>query len=99
MLQQLVDAVVLASIYVLFSLGMSLAWGILGILNLAHGAILMFSALVSYLWADSHQMPLGVALAHRVHGGRAPLPASGARARSAISGGRTATRKSVSCGS
>jgi len=62
MLQQLLDSVVLASIYILFSIGMSLAWGILGILNLAHGAILMFSAYVAYLWADSTSASLPMVL-------------------------------------
>lgn len=52
MLQQLFDATVLASIYTLFAVGMSLAWGILGILNLAHGAVLMTSAFAAYVWAD-----------------------------------------------
>jgi len=61
--QQLLNALVLASIYVLFSLGMTLAWGVLGILNLAHGAILVGSAYSVYLIGDDRQMPLGVVLA------------------------------------
>jgi branched-chain amino acid transport system permease protein len=62
MVQQLLDSVVLASIYILFSIGMSLAWGILGILNLAHGAILMFSAYLAYVWANAHHSSLVVVL-------------------------------------
>ncbi len=62
MIQQLIDALVLASIYVLFALGMSLAWGVLGVLNLAHGAVLMFSAYIAYVFANSHRLPLGVVL-------------------------------------
>jgi branched-chain amino acid transport system permease protein len=47
--QQLLNAVTLGSIYMLFAIGLSLSWGILNVLNLAHGAILMFGALTGYL--------------------------------------------------
>jgi len=47
--QDLVNAISLGSIYLLFALGMSLAWGSIGILNFAHGSIFMFSAYVAYL--------------------------------------------------
>lgn len=49
MIQQLVNAMALGSIYTLFSLGLSLSWGILNVLNLAHGAIFTVGALVAYL--------------------------------------------------
>jgi branched-chain amino acid transport system permease protein len=51
MTQQLLNAITLGSIYMLFAIGLSLSWGILDILNLAHGAILMFGALAVYLIA------------------------------------------------
>ncbi|WP_072691329.1 branched-chain amino acid ABC transporter permease [Rhodococcus marinonascens] len=46
MAQLLIDALVLGSIYLLFSLGMSISWGTIGILNFAHGGLFMFSAFV-----------------------------------------------------
>jgi branched-chain amino acid transport system permease protein len=46
--QQLVSAAVLGSVYTLFALGLSLSWGVLNILNLAHGATFMLGALVVY---------------------------------------------------
>lgn len=49
MLQDLLGAVTLGSIYLMFALGMSLAWGSIGILNFAHGSIFMFAAFVGYL--------------------------------------------------
>jgi len=51
MAQQLLNAITLGSIYMLFAIGLSLSWGVLDILNLAHGAILMFGALAVYLLA------------------------------------------------
>ena len=47
--QQIINAVVLGSIYVLFALGLSLTWGTLNVLNLAHGSTFMFSAFTAYL--------------------------------------------------
>jgi branched-chain amino acid transport system permease protein len=61
--QQLVNAITLGSIYMLFAIGLSLSWGILNILNLAHGAILMFGALAAYLMArDLTEVSLVVVL-------------------------------------
>jgi branched-chain amino acid transport system permease protein len=47
--QQVVNAIVLGSVYCLFALGLSLSWGTLNVLNLAHGAVFMFSAFTCYL--------------------------------------------------
>lgn len=49
--QQFVNAVIVGSIYVLFALGLSLTWGTLNVLNLAHGSTFMFSAFTTYLIA------------------------------------------------
>jgi branched-chain amino acid transport system permease protein len=58
MLQDLINAVALGSIYLLFALGMSLAWGTIGILNFAHGAIFMFSAFTGYLVVREVRLPM-----------------------------------------
>lgn len=58
MVAQLINGLVLASIYVLFSLALTLAWGMLDILNLAHGSIAMFGAFVAFLVAQHTSMPL-----------------------------------------
>jgi branched-chain amino acid transport system permease protein len=58
MLQNLVNAIALGSIYLLFALGMSLAWGTIGILNFAHGSIFMFSAFTAYLIVQAVELPL-----------------------------------------
>jgi branched-chain amino acid transport system permease protein len=58
MAQQLLNAIVLGSVYTLFSLGLSLAWGVANILNLAHGALFVAGALVSYEIAQSVGIPL-----------------------------------------
>ena len=63
MLQDLISAVSLGSIYLLFALGMSLVWGTIGILNFAHGVIFMFSAFVTYLLDQRVDLPLAGLLA------------------------------------
>lgn len=63
MAQQLVNAIALGSVYTLFALGLSLSWGILNVLNLAHGAIFMFGAMAAYLITDGGgDLPLVVVL-------------------------------------
>jgi len=47
--QELVNAVSLGCIYMLFAMGMSLVWGTLNVLNFAHGSVFMFSAFTAYL--------------------------------------------------
>jgi branched-chain amino acid transport system permease protein len=58
MLQDLISAVSLGSIYLLFALGMSLVWGTIGILNFAHGVIFMFSAFIAHLIVRDVRLPI-----------------------------------------
>lgn len=63
MAQQLVNAIALGAVYTLFALGLTLSWGILGVLNLAHGAIFMAGALGAWVltsWVEG--LPLWVVL-------------------------------------
>jgi len=46
-LQQLVNGLVLGSIYALIALGYTMVYGVLGIINFAHGEVLMIGALCS----------------------------------------------------
>lgn len=55
-----VDILVLASVYALFTVGLSMAWGVLDVLNLAHGAIFMMAALAAYAVTQSAPLPLFV---------------------------------------
>lgn len=48
-MQELLNTVTLGSIYLLFALGMALAWSTIGILNFAHGAIFVFSAFSAHV--------------------------------------------------
>jgi branched-chain amino acid transport system permease protein len=57
MSQDLVNAAVLGSIYVLFALGLTLSWGVLNILNLAHGAIFMSGGLMAWKVSQSVDLP------------------------------------------
>ena len=58
LLQDLLNAVTLGSVYLLFALGMALVWGTIGILNFAHGVTFMFSAFVAHLIASEVRLPL-----------------------------------------
>jgi len=49
MLQVIVSSLLLGSIYLLFAIGLSLSWGVLNILNLAHGSMFMFGAWCTYV--------------------------------------------------
>lgn len=61
-MQEVLNAATLGSIYLLFALGMALAWGTIGILNFAHGATFVFSVLVAYWITASSPLPLVVIL-------------------------------------
>jgi branched-chain amino acid transport system permease protein len=52
-LQQMVNGIVLGSIYALVALGYTMVYGILGLINFAHGDIVMVGALVSLTVAQS----------------------------------------------
>lgn len=48
LLQVLAGGVLLGGLYALMALGLALVWGVLGIVNLAHGALIMLGAYVTY---------------------------------------------------
>jgi branched-chain amino acid transport system permease protein len=48
LLQQAINALVLGSELTLFTLGLSLAWGTLDVLNLAHGAVFVMAGFLAY---------------------------------------------------
>ncbi len=47
-LQQIINGLVLGSIYALVALGYTMVYGILGLINFAHGEVVMVGALVAY---------------------------------------------------
>ena len=46
-LQQLVNGIVLGAIYALVALGYTMVYGILGLINFAHGEVVMIGAMVA----------------------------------------------------
>ncbi len=58
MAQDVLNALTLGSLYLLFALGMSLAWGTIGILNFAHGSIFMFAAFSAHLIVREVSLPI-----------------------------------------
>ena len=59
--QQIVNAIFIGSIYALFAVGYTLVLGILDILNLAHSAVFMLGAAVTYSLAINHGQSFWVA--------------------------------------
>jgi branched-chain amino acid transport system permease protein len=57
---QVINGIVLAAIYLLFSLGLTLSWGVLDVLNMAHGAVFMGSAYVAFVISEHLNLPLVV---------------------------------------
>lgn len=61
-MQELLNAATLGSIYLLFALGMALAWGTIGILSFAHGGTFMFSVLAIHMLSKAVELPMLVVL-------------------------------------
>lgn len=61
MSQQLLNAIFIGSIYALFAVGYTLVFGILDILNLAHSAVFMLGAAVTYSLVINHGLPFWIA--------------------------------------
>ena len=56
--QILVNGILLGGLYAVMALGLALVWGVLNIVNLAHGAFIMLGAYASwYLYTDAHIDP------------------------------------------
>ena len=60
--QQLVNAISLGGVYALFALGFTLVFGVLNVVNLAHGAIFMLGAYAALQAVLLLKLPLLVAL-------------------------------------
>ncbi|MDB5989908.1 MAG: branched-chain amino acid transporter permease [Herbaspirillum sp.] len=56
--QQLINALSLGSVYALFALGFTLVFGVLGVINLSHGAIFMLGSYIALLLIEKLAMPL-----------------------------------------
>lgn len=60
--QQLVNAIWLGGVYALFALGYTLVFGVLDLLNLAHGAVFMWGAFFGLVCVTSWGLPIWLAL-------------------------------------
>ncbi|MCG3190061.1 MAG: High-affinity branched-chain amino acid transport system permease protein LivH [Burkholderiaceae bacterium] len=61
--QQLVNALSLGCVYALFALGFTLIFGVLGVINLSHGAVFMVGAYAAEQAVSHFALPLWAALA------------------------------------
>ena len=72
--QQILNAIFIGSIYALFAVGYTLVFGVLDILNLAHSAVFMLGAAITYSTSAGRSCaaqavaPGGQAGAARMHG-------------------------------
>jgi branched-chain amino acid transport system permease protein len=60
--QQIVNALSLGGVYALFALGFTLIFGVLNVVNLAHGAVFMLGAYTALHAVVAFQLPLAAAL-------------------------------------
>jgi branched-chain amino acid transport system permease protein len=60
--QQLINALSLGSVYALFALGFTLVFGVLGVINLSHGAVFMVGSYAALLLTEKLALPLWAAL-------------------------------------
>lgn len=60
--QQVANGILLGAIYTLIAIGISLCWGTLNVLNLAHGPVFMFSAFICYYITSRTQHDLDLAV-------------------------------------
>ncbi|MBV7504313.1 branched-chain amino acid ABC transporter permease [Bacillus sp. sid0103] len=61
LLEQLINGITLGSIYAIVALGFTLVFGVLGIINMAHGEIFMFGAFIGVIVTSTLGLPLWVA--------------------------------------
>lgn len=61
LLEQLINGLTLGSIYAIVALGFTLVFGVLGIINMAHGEIFMFGAFTGVIVTSSLGWPLWIA--------------------------------------
>lgn len=59
--QQLINALSLGSVYAVFALGFTLIFGVLGVINLSHGAIFMIGAYVALVLVSTLAWPIWLA--------------------------------------
>lgn len=59
--EQLINGITLGSIYAIVALGYTLVFGVLDIINMAHGEIFMFGAFIGMLIITRFQAPIAVA--------------------------------------
>src|SRR3954469_12395071 len=61
LIEQLINGITLGSIYAIVALGFTLVFGVLGIINMAHGEIFMFGAFIGVIVTSTLGLPLWVA--------------------------------------
>ena len=59
--QQLINGIVLGSTYALIALGYTMVYGIIELINFAHGEIYMFGAFVGMILVTVYQVPFFIA--------------------------------------
>lgn len=62
LLQQLTNGIVLGSVYALIAIGFTLIFGVLRLLNMAHGELYMLGAFLGYLAIDILRIPVWAAI-------------------------------------
>ncbi|MBS9778788.1 MAG: branched-chain amino acid ABC transporter permease [Campylobacteraceae bacterium] len=70
-MQQMINGISLGSMYALIAIGYTMVYGVLRLINFAHGDIMMVGAFLGYFGMASMDMPFGVAVVFAVLGAAA----------------------------
>jgi branched-chain amino acid transport system permease protein len=62
LLQLVINGLMIGAVYALIASGLSLTFGVIGIVNFAHGELYMLFAMLAYFLAGYHEVPLGFTL-------------------------------------
>ena len=73
---QILQGILLGGYYALLACGLSLMFGILRIINLAHGDLAVVGAFVIWYLAEQYQLSPFLTLIERAHVGHGPLAVS-----------------------
>ncbi|MGH7334152.1 MAG: ABC transporter permease subunit, partial [Candidatus Rokuibacteriota bacterium] len=68
LLQQIVNGVIIGVVYALIAIGLTLVFGILDVINFAHGEFYMIGAFLTYSLSVGLGLPYALALAVSVAG-------------------------------
>lgn len=85
--QSIINGVILGTLYLMMAIGFTLAFGVMRIVNFAHGEFYMIGAFLALIGVNWLGLPFPLALAFTIATGNAARRADRARRFSSVQGG------------